>query len=214
MGSCMSLCKTRNLDEDEPPKGPINDIIKLKDEANENTQKSNKEKKKKVSIPKDSIYKEDENQIKKDNMLEEFSLKNSNNDNCNNINDTNSLVNSIININKYLTNEVNHKAVNNTTIIDNKKKKSKPHKVYENQLSKTPLSKEANKPKKESKNSNNENDKNINNINNNIETINCSKKNDNNNSNIKNNSNYQREIINNILKIPPIFSFGKFPKLI
>ena len=72
----MSLCKTRNLDEDEPPKGPINDIIKMKDEANENIQKSNKEKKKKVSIPKDSIYKEDENQIKKEKEKEKVEIIN------------------------------------------------------------------------------------------------------------------------------------------
>ena len=30
MGSCMSLCRTRNLEESDPPEGQINDIIKLK----------------------------------------------------------------------------------------------------------------------------------------------------------------------------------------
>ena len=218
--------KTDILDNDKSPK--LNDFILDNNEINQDFNKENNNNILKTNlaflIAKNQNYDDDSvflninesyldyinnmqhmeikrRNIKKDNILEEFSLKNSNNDNSNNINDTNSLVNSIININKYLTNEVNHKAVNNTTIIDNKKKKSKPHKVYENQLSKTPLSKEANKPKKESKNSNNENDKNINNINNNIETINCAKKNDNNNnSNIKNNSNYQREIINKVLR--------------
>ena len=62
----MSLCKTRNLDEDnDHPEGPIKDIVKLKDNSNENIQENKKEKKKKISIPKDSIYKEDEEVFKK-----------------------------------------------------------------------------------------------------------------------------------------------------
>ena len=62
----MSLCKTRNLDEDdEHIEGPIKDIIKLKDNSNENINENKKEKKK-ISIPKDSIYKEDEEIIKKE----------------------------------------------------------------------------------------------------------------------------------------------------
>ena len=66
MGTCMSLCKTRNLDEDnDHPEGPIKDIVKLKDNSNENIQENKKEKKKKISIPKDSIYKEDEEVFKK-----------------------------------------------------------------------------------------------------------------------------------------------------
>ena len=62
----MSLCKKRNLEEDnEHPEGPIKDIIKLKDNSNENINENKKEKKKKISIPKDSIYKEDEEAFKK-----------------------------------------------------------------------------------------------------------------------------------------------------
>ena len=41
MGTCMSLCKTRNLDEDnDHPEGPIKDIVKLKDNSNENIQEN------------------------------------------------------------------------------------------------------------------------------------------------------------------------------
>ena len=62
----MSLCKTRNLEEDnDHPEGPIKDIVKLKDNSNENINENKKEKKKKISIPKDSIYKEDEEAFKK-----------------------------------------------------------------------------------------------------------------------------------------------------
>ena len=43
----MSLCKTRNLDEDDDhPEGPIKDIIKLKDNSIENINENKKEKKK------------------------------------------------------------------------------------------------------------------------------------------------------------------------
>ena len=62
----MSLCKTRNLDEDDDhPEGPIKDIIKLKDNSIENINENKKEKSK-ILIPKDSIYKEDEEIIKKE----------------------------------------------------------------------------------------------------------------------------------------------------
>ena len=60
----MSLCRTRNLEESDPPEGQINDIIKLKNNSDENHIESKKEKKKKISIPKDSIYKEDEEIVK------------------------------------------------------------------------------------------------------------------------------------------------------
>ena len=60
----MSLCRTRNLDESDHPEGPINDIIKLKNNHDENINESKKEKKKKISVPKDSIYKEDEEIVK------------------------------------------------------------------------------------------------------------------------------------------------------
>ena len=116
-------------------------------------------------------------------LSDDLSIKNNNADN----NDTSSLINSIININKYLTNEVNHKAINNTnSLIENKNKKTKPRRVYENQLSKLPYLKDLNKSKEESKN--NENDINANNIKNNK---------DNNNNNNKN-DNYQKEIINKV----------------
>ena len=62
----MSLCKTRNLDEDDDhPEGPIKDIIKLKGNSIENINENKKEKSK-ILIPKDSIYKEDEEIIKKE----------------------------------------------------------------------------------------------------------------------------------------------------
>ena len=139
--------KTDILDNDKSPK--LNDFILDNNEINQDFNKENNNNILKTNlaflIAKNQNYDDDSvflninesyidyinnmqhmeikrRNIKKDNILEEFSLKNSNNDNCNNINDTNSLVNSIININKYLTNEVNHKAVNNITIIDNKKK--------------------------------------------------------------------------------------------
>ena len=117
-------------------------------------------------------------------LSDDYSIKNNNLDN----NDTNSLINSIININKYLTNEVNHKAVNNTNNIgENKNKKTKPRKVYENQLLKQTYSNDLIKPKEESENTNNENDKNANNI---IIT----------NINDDVDDNYQRELINKVLK--------------
>ena len=147
--------------------------------------------------------------IKNDYMPEDFSIKNGNNDNNNN--DTNSFMNSIININKYLSNEVNHKAVNDTSAIDKKKKKSKPRKVYENQLSKSPFSKDINKIKEESKNTNNENDKNLNNIkNNNINTISCGIDNDNNNNNMS--MKYQKELLNKVLKSKFAYTGQKISK--
>ena len=121
-------------------------------------------------------------------LSEDYSIKNTNIDN----NDTNSLITSIININKFLTNEVNHKSINNTNnIIENKNKNSKPRKVYENQLSKTSYAKdlELNKTKEESKNNNNENDKNVKNI------INDKSK-----SNFNINNNYQKEILDKVKK--------------
>ena len=130
--------------------------------------------------------------IKNENSSEEYSIKNNNLDN----NDTNSLINSIININKFLTNEVNHKAVNNANLIG-ENNKSKPHRVYENQLPKT---KELCKPKEEPKNNNNnENDQNINNINNNPENY---------NSNF--NNNYKRQLINKVMKSKYCYT-GKKP---
>ena len=119
-------------------------------------------------------------------LSDDYSIKNNNPDN----NDTSSLLNSIMNINKYLTNEVNHKAINNTNnIIEKKNKNSKPRKVYENQLSKISYMKELNKSKEELKN--NENDINVNNIKNN---------NNINNDNNINNSNYQKELLNKVMK--------------
>ena len=129
-------------------------------------------------------------------LSDDYSIKNNNLDN----NDTSTLINSIININKFLTNEVNHKSINKTNSINdnkNKKSKTKPKKVYENQLIKT--NQDLNKIKEEEPvTTNNENDKNINNINNNKNSV---------NNNI--NSNYQREIINKVMKSKLAYSVEK-----
>ena len=138
---------------------------------------------------------------KKEYLSEDYSVKNNIIDNK----DNNSLISSIININKFLTNEINHKAVNN--IKENVKKNSKPHKVYENQLLKTPYAKDLNKTKEELKNNNNnENDKNINNINkkSNFNRVIDFDNNNNNSKNKTDNHNldksYKRQIINKVLK--------------
>ena len=70
MGSCMSLCRTRNLDENDHQDNQVNNYIKMKENSDENMNNV-KEKKKKISIPKDTIYKEDEDIKKKENKKEE-----------------------------------------------------------------------------------------------------------------------------------------------
>ena len=81
MGGCTSICHNRNLDEEENsarPEGPINDIMKMKNQANndENIINAKKEKKKKIKVPKNNLYKENEslpvekNEIKKEDNIE------------------------------------------------------------------------------------------------------------------------------------------------
>ena len=127
-------------------------------------------------------------------ISDDYSIKNNNLDN----NDTSTLINSIININKFLTNEENHKVINKANVINDKNKKSKPRKVYENQLLKTNQDLIKTKEEDQQINYNNENDKNINNIINNKNSI---------NNNI--NSNYQREILNKVMKSKYAFSVKK-----
>ena len=86
----MSLCKTRNLDEDdEHREGQIKDIVKLKDSSNEKIHENKKEKKKKISIPKDSIFKEDEELIKKNEQKIEKKVEIINTDIPKELNDNN-----------------------------------------------------------------------------------------------------------------------------
>ena len=66
----MSLCRTRNLDENDHQDNQVNNYIKMKENSDENMNNV-KEKKKKISIPKDTIYKEDEDIKKKENKKEE-----------------------------------------------------------------------------------------------------------------------------------------------
>lgn len=66
----MSLCRTRNLDENDHQDNQVNNYIKMKENSDENMNNV-KEKKKKISIPKDTIYKEDEEIKKKENKKEE-----------------------------------------------------------------------------------------------------------------------------------------------
>ena len=63
----MSLCRTRNLEENEHPENQVNNFVKMKENSNENKHNI-KEKKKKICIPKDTIYKEDEEIITKENQ--------------------------------------------------------------------------------------------------------------------------------------------------
>jgi len=63
----MSLCRTRNLEENEHPENQVNNFVKMKENSNENKHNT-KEKKKKICIPKDTIYKEDEEIITKENQ--------------------------------------------------------------------------------------------------------------------------------------------------
>ena len=69
----MSLCRTRNLDENDHQDNQVNNYIKMKENSDENMNNV-KEKKKKISIPKDTIYKEEED-IKKKKTKKKKKLK-------------------------------------------------------------------------------------------------------------------------------------------
>ena len=123
MGSCMSLCRTRNLDEKENPENQFNDYIKIKENSNENL-KNSKEKKKKISIPKDTIYKEDEDIAKNENKKEKENIEIINTDIPNDLNNKKKEDKLILNLSEEMdsTNEIIKEKQKEEKNINNNKK--------------------------------------------------------------------------------------------